>query len=542
VIILVHEFGHFGAAKLFKMNVYQFNLGMGPILWKKQHKETQYALRLLPIGGSCMLGEDDSFDIDPSEEEIVAKLMRADDEFLRNNPDYDVLSKGAKKRLDSREFRNKPVWQRIIVIAGGAILNVVLGFILCVILNIASPIASMEIGRFTQDAVSNSGASALQINDRILSVNGMTIISADEIHYKMDNSLTKRSDDTVLTTTVVGFRANSVSNRGENPLMESDRIIGVNGVTVTDVSEILNNVEIPPLYVDEFFAYYRLVVERDSQPIILENVRFAAHISVCRKAFLDSKKQPVRNENNEILFCGKSVFDEQNPEHFGNERMFCEEDSCGKPTLDDDDNKIYTRDFNTVNDFALYDFVVVRDGEKLELNGVRASLQFDARGEPRINDRGGLSYTRDFVPWAAKKNFANIMEYSFRDVVGKGRIIWLSLIDIVNGTYGINDLSGPVGIAGVVNTVAEQAVDFKQLILSVLQISAFITVNLGIVNLLPIPALDGARILFLTAEGIRRKPLNVNTEAVIHFVGFALLMLLIIVVTFNDVRKLIFGG
>jgi regulator of sigma E protease len=67
-------------------------------------------------------------------------------------------------------------------------------------------------------------------------------------------------------------------------------------------------------------------------------------------------------------------------------------------------------------------------------------------------------------------------------------------------------------------------------------------VNLGIVNLLPIPALDGARILFLTAEGIRRKPLNQNTEAIIHFVGFALLMLLIIVVTFNDVRKLIVGG
>jgi regulator of sigma E protease len=345
IIILIHELGHFGAAKLFKMNVYQFNLGMGPILWKKQHKETQYGLRLFPIGGSCMLGED----IEPTD--------------------------------DPAEFRNKPVWQRIIVISAGAVLNLLLGLILCIIIYMVNPIPTTIIDSFRQDAISNTGASALLAGDRIVKINDMTIISGTEIIYKMDNSLTKE-----------GARGN--------------------------------------------YAVYEFTVIRNGERVVLPNVHFSAH----------------------------------------------------------------------------------------------------------PNDRGGMSYNRDFWVERADKNIVNVLNYSTREAVSKGRIIWLSLMDIAGGTYGLNDLSGPVGIGAIVTDVASQAVNFGELIMMIVAISSFITINLGIVNLLPIPALDGARILFLAAEGIRRKPLNQDAEAIIHFVGFALLMLLIVVVTFNDIRKLIFGG
>jgi regulator of sigma E protease len=347
VIILIHEIGHWGAAKIFGMKVHQFNLGMGPIIFKKQINETQYGLRAFPIGGSCVLGEDD--------EDVEAD--------------------------DPHAFRNKPVWQRIIVISAGAFLNLVLGVILCIVINIALPIPSLTVAKFTEDAVSNTGISALRTDDKIVSVNGMWIVSSTEIAYKMDNSAVKGGFD---------------------------------------------------------------------------------------------------------------------------------------------------------GDTAAFEFVVIRDGERVTLPDVRFAA--------KPNEQGGITYARDFSTWAAEKSFINVLFYSVRDAVGFGRIIWLSLIDIIRGTYGINEVSGPVGIAGVISDATERAANFSQVILMIVRLSALITINLGIVNLLPIPALDGGRIIFLTLEGIRRKSLKAETEGVIHFVGFALLILLIVVVTFNDIRKLIFGG
>lgn len=75
-----------------------------------------------------------------------------------------------------------------------------------------------------------------------------------------------------------------------------------------------------------------------------------------------------------------------------------------------------------------------------------------------------------------------------------------------------------------------------------MSIVSLITINVGVFNLLPIPALDGARFVFLIVEAIRRKPVKPEVEGMVHFVGFALLMLLMVVVTFNDIAKLVTGG
>ena len=74
-----------------------------------------------------------------------------------------------------------------------------------------------------------------------------------------------------------------------------------------------------------------------------------------------------------------------------------------------------------------------------------------------------------------------------------------------------------------------------------LQLSMFISVNLGLMNLLPIPGLDGSRLIFLAIEGVRGKPVNQNVEAMIHLAGYALLLGLMVFFTFQDVRRL-FGG
>ena len=112
----------------------------------------------------------------------------------------------------------------------------------------------------------------------------------------------------------------------------------------------------------------------------------------------------------------------------------------------------------------------------------------------------------------------------------------LSLKDLITGKYGLNNLQGPVGIVTVISESAQESgFDIGFL----LEIAMLISVNVGIFNLLPLPALDGGRLVFLIIEAIRKKPMKPETEGMIHFAGFALLMLLMLFVTFNDVKNII---
>ena len=111
----------------------------------------------------------------------------------------------------------------------------------------------------------------------------------------------------------------------------------------------------------------------------------------------------------------------------------------------------------------------------------------------------------------------------------------LSLVYFVTGRVEVNQLSGPVGIVQVINQAVSVGID------AVLNIMALITINVGIFNLLPLPALDGGKLVLLVVEKIRRKPMNPKYEGMINLVGFAALMLLILFVTFNDIGRLIGG-
>ena len=128
-----------------------------------------------------------------------------------------------------------------------------------------------------------------------------------------------------------------------------------------------------------------------------------------------------------------------------------------------------------------------------------------------------------------------MLKHSFFRAVSFGRAIYDSLIDLVRGRYSISEVSGPVGTVEVIGEAAKSGID------DLLYLAAFITINLGIFNLLPLPALDGGRLLFVLIEMIFRKPIPAKYEGMVHFIGFALLMLLMLVVTFNDISMLVGG-
>ena len=119
--------------------------------------------------------------------------------------------------------------------------------------------------------------------------------------------------------------------------------------------------------------------------------------------------------------------------------------------------------------------------------------------------------------------------------------VWRTLKGVFTGQYGLNDLSGPVGTVDAIGDVVENAVQqeyWQDGLGNVLSLVALLTVNVGIFNLLPVPALDGGRLLFLAIEGITRRRVPPKYEGLVHAVGLILLLLLILIVTFNDIVKL----
>lgn len=329
IIVVVHEFGHFIVARKCGIDVQEFAIGMGPVIFKKQGKHTLFTLRLLPLGGFCSMGEDEESD-------------------------------------NENSFRNKSVWRRIAVIAAGAIMNLILGFILSIIIFLAAGKVTTTI---IAEIVPGSGCetAGMAVGDRITKVNGLHIFTANDIIYEL------------------------------------------------------------------------------------------------------------RNDEDGVL-----------------------------------------------------DFVVERDGEKLTFNGVKFGLTVDEETGERV-----LNY--DFKVYMKNMTAAELLPAAANKFMYYSRLILMSLRDLISGKYGLNNLQGPVGIVTVISESAQESgFDIGYL----LDIAMLISVNVGIFNLLPLPALDGGRLVFLIIEAIRRKPIKAETEGMVHFAGFALLMLLMIIVTFNDVKNI----
>ena len=146
--------------------------------------------------------------------------------------------------------------------------------------------------------------------------------------------------------------------------------------------------------------------------------------------------------------------------------------------------------------------------------------------------------TIDFTINGEEHTPLNVLTYAAKDTLSTGRLIWISLVDLVTGKYNLSDMSGPVGMVKEIGNAASESETLRQAIITLMRLSMFITVNLGIANLLPIPGLDGGRILFLIVEAIRRKPLKPEHEGIVNLVGVGLVLLLIVTVTFSDIMEL----
>ena len=178
-------------------------------------------------------------------------------------------------------------------------------------------------------------------------------------------------------------------------------------------------------------------------------------------------------------------------------------------------------------------------GEAVQLTYLRDDKEYEITVIPKEYRTAESGFT--YNVYCEKAKGLDVIKYGAVEVKYMVRTTILSLKELVTGKLGMKDLSGPVGVVDAIGTTYEESKSEGTMILwmNMLNMAVLLSANLGVMNLLPLPALDGGRLVFLVLEAIRRKPINRQVEGTIHFAGLMLLMVLMVFVMYNDIVKLI---
>ncbi len=180
------------------------------------------------------------------------------------------------------------------------------------------------------------------------------------------------------------------------------------------------------------------------------------------------------------------------------------------------------------------------DGSDVEITLLRNKKELNVTVTPQMTQ----TYSCGFVYNLAreKQSVLNVAKYSLVEMRYEISTVLKSLRMLVTGKVSAGELSGPVGIVDMIGDTYNEArtIGISTTILSLINLSIMLSANLGVMNLLPIPALDGGRILFCIVEIITRRKIPKDKEGMIHFVGFVILMILMVLLFFNDIRKIFF--
>ena len=178
------------------------------------------------------------------------------------------------------------------------------------------------------------------------------------------------------------------------------------------------------------------------------------------------------------------------------------------------------------------DIVVNRNGTNFDLKNVEFKTREDENGKKIIE--------RDFYVQPIEKNFFTFFSQTFKEIGSHIRIAYVSLFKLIRGEFGLNTVSGPVGIAAVISNAAAEGleVNFLHALNNIITIMMVISISLGVMNLLPFPALDGGRLIFLIIEAVTKKKVNPKYEEMIHKSGLIILMFFAVIIAFSDIYKL----
>ncbi len=195
---------------------------------------------------------------------------------------------------------------------------------------------------------------------------------------------------------------------------------------------------------------------------------------------------------------------------------------------------IVSLDGKRVRTAAELDYEIMRRGiDTVELgifrNGKKIYLDVDF---PTVLSSGQIFGVRDFNYVREEGNLGNILKHGFCRSLLNVRMVWESIFDLITGRFGVEAVSGPIGVTTAISSAAQSS------IIDLLYLAVVISINLGVINMMPLPALDGGRAVFILLEMIRKKPVPVKYEGMVHFVGIVLLMGLMLLISLKDIIAL----
>ena len=430
LVVVIHEFGHYVMAKLFKVSVEKFSIGFGKALYKKQIGLTEFSLRLIPLGGFVKFYEDSKF-----------------------------------KGLNL--FENISVLKRSIIVLAGPLINFIFAFILLIFLN-----------------------------------------QGDQ--YKILPKITAVEPESIASQ--VGFK-------------ENDIIISINDKKIkslTDHSKALIE------FANTDLSYLLL---RNNKEIL---------ITVNNKDRLDLKRNKANKKNINGLYFFPS----------GRNSLLINEVIVDSPAYIADIRK--NDRIVSVNDNLIYnasDFVdAIRNKVNTEItikllrNNEPVSIQVTPRqNSDSVKPTGVIGVmikpeliNKKIYVYSFKFNTLESISKSFYDVISGIKIVFKSFIHIVTGNIDWRLLSGPIAIAELSSDTISIG------LISYLSFLVFLNINIGFLNLLPIPTLDGGQLIFYMIEGVLGKPLNREKMIISQRLGVIILFLVFTLAVYNDVFNFLF--
>lgn len=170
------------------------------------------------------------------------------------------------------------------------------------------------------------------------------------------------------------------------------------------------------------------------------------------------------------------------------------------------------------------DLEITRDDQKMTLNAVPFAMAED--------DNGNQFISRDFWVYGVEKTFFGVIKEGFLKTLSISRLVWVTLVDLITGNVPISQVAGPIGTIGVIGDAVSYGFS------TIVYIIAMLSINIGVFNILPVPALDGGRLLFLFIELITRRRVPQKFEAAVHATGLVLLLGFMVFVSYSDITRL----
>ena len=433
VLVTIHEFGHFIVARMCKVHVQRFSIGMGPVFYKKLDKHgTEFALSAIPLGGYVSMITNKLIELEP---EISNQLTK---EQLKNT------------------FDSKPKWQRASIMFAGPLANFLLSIFIftAIFLNTADPQIVPVVNSVNQQ-ITYSYDESFEINDKILSINNTSVKEAKDVNLEL--------------LTYAGYTGDLNFEVARDGFENSINVL-VKVSNFLPTSESQSN---PTEYLGVNISYLM-------QPIIGNVIPGGS----ADNAGIRSKDRILKIGDANINFA----------------------------------SDIRTQVSENPNNNV--EFKIERDGEIIYLPVDIGSQN----REDKIVGILGVSFgTSRGLFQSLSKGVYETYNLSLKTLQFIGKMI--------SGNMGTENLSGPIGIAQMAGNTAQAG------FLPFMYLMALLSISLAVLNLLPIPVLDGGQLTLLGIEAIRGKPLPEKAENIIYTGGAAIVVMLMVFAIFNDISR-----